>query len=86
MGGQNSEWKLFRGVIHMADDSQQGPELIAAVVGPIGTHRELIISAFIDAFSRVNYKCGEPIRLTDLFQEIPKEPWNRLQPNAPDCS
>jgi deoxycytidylate deaminase len=68
----------------MADDSQQGPELIAAVVGPIGTHRELIISALIDAFSRVNYKCGEPIRLTDLFQEIPKEPWNHLQPNAPE--
>jgi hypothetical protein len=67
----------------MTDDSRQGPELIVAVVGPIGTHRELVMSAMENAFSRVDYACGEPIRLTDVSHEIPKEPWNSL-PNAPE--
>jgi cytidine deaminase len=61
----------------------KGPELIFAFVGAMGIDRDLVYQKTVHSLSEVDYRCGDPIRLTDLFEEINREPWRSL-PRAPE--
>ncbi len=64
------------------DSRLEGPELVIGLVAAVGTDLELVCTALRDSLSAVNYKC-ETIRLSQLLQEIPQEPWRSL-PRTPE--
>jgi deoxycytidylate deaminase len=65
-----------------ANTEPGGPELVIGLVGAIGTGLPELADQLQTALGEVQYRC-ERLRLSDLLQQLPGEPWSKLASSDP---